>query len=136
MPDCIFCKIIRGDAPALIVYEDDAAMAFLDITPVNVGHTLVVPKAHYENFAETADDALAKLFPLVKRVAKAAAAATGAHGFNVGINTGHAAGQVVMHTHIHVMPRFDGDGLVHWPKRHLTDDQMQDAATKISALLK
>src|SRR5512141_2260203 len=108
MNDCLFCKIIKGDVPALKVYEDEAVFAFLDIAPVNVGHTLIVPKGHYENCAETPDEAMAAIMRVVKRVGDAARKVTGAPGYNVGINCGKVAGQVIMHTHVHVMPRFEG----------------------------
>lgn len=135
MIDCIFCKIIKGDIPALKVYEDSKVIAFLDITPISVGHTLVVPKAHYPDLSATADEVLGPLFAAVKKVAKAAVEATGAHGFNVGVNTGPAAGQVVMHTHVHVMPRTQGDGLTHWPKRAVTEEQMAATAEAMSRRL-
>lgn len=135
MTDCVFCKIIRGEIPSLKVYEDDRVFAFLDIQPVNVGHTLVVPKAHAENCLATADDDMAAIMRVVRRIGDAALRATGAQGFNVGINCGEAAGQVVMHTHVHVMPRFEGDGLQHWPKREVTKEQSAKAASDIAALL-
>src|SRR5689334_16525062 len=115
MNDCLFCKIVKGDIPCTKVYEDDDVLAFLDIQPVNVGHTLVVPKAHHQDCAATPDDVMAALMRTVRRVGAAALEASGAQGYNVGINCGTVAGQVIMHTHVHVMPRFEGDGLKHWP---------------------
>lgn len=135
MNDCLFCKIIKGDIPCLKVYEDGDVFAFLDIQPVNVGHTLVVPKAHHENCAETPDATLATLMSAAKRIGAAALKVTGAQGYNVGINCGTAAGQVIMHTHVHVMPRFDGDGLHHWPKKAVTKEEMEKAAAGIAAAL-
>lgn len=135
MSDCIFCKIIRGEIPSLKVYEDDRVFAFLDIQPVNVGHTLVVPKAHAENCLATPDEDMAAIMRVVRRIGDAALKATGAQGFNVGINCGAAAGQIVMHTHVHVMPRFDGDGLKHWPKREVAKGEMESTARKISQTL-
>jgi histidine triad (HIT) family protein len=135
MSDCLFCKIIAGQIPALKVFEDDFAVAFLDIQPVSLGHTLVVPKAHHQDLTETPDEALGRLFGLVKKVAAAAVRATGAEAFNVGVNTGSAAGQVIMHTHVHVMPRAAGDGLKHWPKKPVAEADMKAAAENIRKLL-
>ena len=135
MTDCIFCKIVKGEIPALKVYEDASVLAFLDITPISLGHTLVVPKAHYRDLTELPDDVLGPLFSAVKKVAKAAVEATGADAFNTGINTGPEAGQVVMHMHVHVMPRTQGDGLQHWPKRSVTREEMQRTADAMRAKL-
>lgn len=136
MTDCIFCKIIRGEIPSLKVYEDDRVFAFLDIQPVSIGHTLIVPKAHAENCLATADEDLSAVMRVVKRVGGAAIKATGAQGFNVGINCGEAAGQIVMHTHVHVMPRTEGDGLQHWPKRPVAKEDMEKAAAEMSRLMR
>ena len=131
MSNCLFCRIVQGEIPAFKVYENDAVIAFLDIQPVNAGHTLVVPKAHYENCAHTPDDAMAAVMSAAKEVAVAALRATGATAYNIGINCGAVAGQVIMHTHVHVMPRFEGDGLVHWPKREVTKEEMETIAQKM-----
>ena len=133
--DCIFCKIILGEIPAAKVYEDADAFAFLDIHPVNVGHVLVMSKAHHQDFGSMPEDAAARLFAAVHRVAGAAARAVGAPAFNIHVNNGQVAGQVVMHVHVHVIPRFADDGLTHWPKRPVTEAQMADAAAAISAAL-
>jgi histidine triad (HIT) family protein len=135
MSDCLFCKIIRGEIPCLKVYEDDFSFAFLDIGPVNIGHTLVVPKTHYQDVAAMPEGEAARLFGIVHRVGKAAPTAVGAEGFNIGMNTGAVAGQIVMHAHVHVMPRFPNDGLVHWGKKSYSDEEMKAAADKISSAL-
>lgn len=135
MSDCLFCRIIKGEIPALKVYEDADTFAFLDISPTNIGHTLVVPKAHHENCAVTPDATMAALIAAAKRVAHAALAATGAVAYNIGINCGEIAGQVIMHTHVHVIPRFEGDGLVHWPKRDVTKEELEKTAAEIRAKL-
>ena len=135
MSDCLFCKIIKGEIPCQKVYEDGDVFAFLDIQPVNVGHTLVVPKAHFANCGETPDEALAAVMSVAKRVGAAALKVTGAQGYNVGINCGAVAGQVIMHTHVHVMPRFEGDGLAHWPKKTVSKEEMEKAAAGIAAAL-
>lgn len=135
MNDCLFCKIIRGEIPSQKVYEDERSFAFLDIGPVNLGHTLIVPKEHHQDFAAMPEEEVGTLFVAVQRVAKAAAAAVGAPGFNIGINTGTTAGQVVMHAHVHVMPRFEGDGLKLWPKREISLSDMEKAAEDIRRAL-
>ena len=116
MSDCIFCKIIKKEIPSDIVYEDNKFLAFLDITPINKGHVLVVPKTHSVNILDTNDSVLTQVRPVAKKVAKAMAKAVGAEGFNVGVNNGSVAGQVVMHLHLHLIPRFSKDGFTHWPK--------------------
>lgn len=135
MNDCLFCRIIKGEVPSQKVYEDADVFAFLDIQPVNVGHTLIVPKAHHANCAETPDEVLAAVMAVAKRVGAAALKVTGAQGYNVGINCGAVAGQVIMHTHVHVMPRFEGDGLRHWPKRAVSKEEMEKAAREIAQAL-
>lgn len=137
MTECIFCKIIRGELPSMKVYEDDFATAFLNIVgPVNPGHTLIVPNAHHENVSGMSEADAARLFAVVHRVGNAAPGAVGAQGFNIGVNNGPVAGQIVMHAHVHVMPRFENDGLGHWPKKSFTETEMREAADKIAAALK
>lgn len=135
MSDCIFCRIIAGEIPCDKLYEDETTMAFVDITPVNLGHALVVPKSHHDNLLVTPDESCADIMRTVRRVAKATLAVTGAQAFNLGVNTGAEAGQVVMHTHFHVMPRHAGDGLTHWPKKTLTREEMAETAAKVRAEL-
>lgn len=109
MDDCLFCKIISGEIPAKIVYEDDTSIAFLDIAPCTEGHTVVIPKKHYENFTDMNEKDAGNLFASVKKIASAVEKATGADGSNIGLNNGKAAGQEVPHVHIHIIPRKDGD---------------------------
>lgn len=135
MTDCLFCKIIRGEIPCQKVYEDENTFAFLDIGPVNLGHTLVVPKTHYQDWLAMPEGEAVRLFATVHRVATAAIKAVAAGGFNLGMNTGAVAGQLVMHAHAHIMPRFEGDGLKHWPKREIAAEDMARAAAGIRAEL-
>ncbi len=114
MSDCIFCKIIKGEIPCHKVYEDDSVIAFLDIHPVSYGHTLVVPKSHYADFLNTPPEVIADLMAVVQKIAPAILEATKNEAFNIGINTGKLAGQVIFHTHIHIMPRSVNDGLTMW----------------------
>ena len=108
--DCIFCQIIRKEAPASIVYEDDRVVAFLSNRPVNEGHTLVVPKKHYENIYDIPEEEIAYLFKIVKRVAHAVRDAMAAEGIRVVQNNGWAAGQVIFHFHVHVIPMKPHEG--------------------------
>lgn len=111
--NCVFCQIIRKQAPACIVYEDDRVVAFLSNRPVNEGHTLVVPKAHYENIYEIPEDDIAYLFRIVKRVAVGVRDAMASEGIRVVQNNGCAAGQVVFHLHVHVIPMQPHEGFMH-----------------------
>ena len=104
--DCIFCKIIAGDIPSSKVYEDEEVLAFLDISQVTPGHTLVVPKTHARNLLEMDETATAQLFARVSKVAKKVATATQAKGMNIISNMEEIAGQSVFHTHVHILPRY------------------------------
>jgi len=106
---CPFCRIASGKAPASIVYEDATVLAFMDLNPANVGHILVVPKEHWENIYEAPEDVLADLFSVVKRVSAAVKKTVGAEGISILQLNGRAAGQSVMHFHVHIIPRFRGD---------------------------
>lgn len=112
--DCLFCKIVAGEIPAHKVYEDDKFIAFLDIKPVNPGHALIIPKAHYRNLFDMPSDLMSELGPLIKKIALAVKEATKAEGINIGWNNEPAAGQLIYHSHTHIMPRFEGDGFEHW----------------------
>ena len=111
--NCVFCLIIRKQAPASIIYEDEQVAAFLSNRPVNWGHTLVVPKKHYENIYEISEEEAAYLFKIVKRVADAVKAATGTEGIRIVQNNGEAAGQVVFHLHVHIIPMRPGNQFYH-----------------------
>ena len=132
---CVFCKIVRGEIPSLKVYEDDKTLGFLDIAPINAGHTLVIPKEHSDSIAELSDDAAADLMIKVKTIAPKIAKAVGASAFNLGVNNGKISGQIIPHTHIHIIPRFEKDGLKHWPGRKYEEKVMQTLAEKIKKSL-
>jgi histidine triad (HIT) family protein len=111
-PDCIFCAILAGDVPASIVHEDGETVAFLDISPITPGHTLVVPRGHAASLAELDPAAGSAVFRTGMRVAEALRATDlRADGVNLFVSDGAAAGQEVPHVHLHVIPRFPGDGL-------------------------
>ena len=109
-PDCLFCKIAAGAIPAKLVYEDDRVMAFLDILPRAPGHTMVIPKWHAPTLVALPDGEIAPLFSAVKKVAATLMEALGPDGITMGINQGRASGQEVDHLHVHLMPRWHGDG--------------------------
>lgn len=112
MADCIFCKIIAGEIPSSKVYEDDRVVAFLDISQVTPGHTLVVPKQHFRNLLEMDADSTSQLFARVPGIARKVMKATGAAGMNIINNNEEIAGQTVFHTHVHLAPRYEEtDGL-------------------------
>jgi histidine triad (HIT) family protein len=109
-PKCLFCRIAAGSVPAQLVYEDAAAIAFLDVHPAARGHALVVPRAHAETLLDLDAAAVGDLFRAVKEVQRKVQAALRPFGFNVGWNHGRAAGQVVPHLHVHVLPRYADGG--------------------------
>ncbi len=104
--DCIFCKIVAGEIPASKVYEDDHFLAFLDISQVTPGHTLVIPKKHARNLLELTPDETADLFNVVSRVTKKVESATQPQGMNIISNMEEIAGQSVFHSHVHILPRY------------------------------
>ncbi len=131
--DCIFCKIVRKEIPSSIVYEDRGSLAFLDISPLNKGHTLVIPKNHYETIADIPEKEIGELARVVRNVAIAVKKATGAPGINITQNNGRAAEQLVPHAHFHIIPRFGGDGIIlsHLKKKY-ESGEMEKTRVKIS----
>ena len=111
MQECLFCQIINGEKPSHKVYEDENTYAFLDINPRNKGHTLVIPKKHRETFLDLKEKEVTSLFQKVQKIAKAVKKATNAEGFNLLQNNEKAAGQIVDHVHIHVIPRYTEDNV-------------------------
>jgi histidine triad (HIT) family protein len=132
----IFEMIAAHEIPAEIVYEDEHTVAFLDIKPTNHGHTLVIPRTAYRNILETPDEETAHIMSTVKKVAKAVREGLGAQGVNVVFNNETAAGQDVFHTHAHVIPRFEGDGLRGWEQHAYPDEnKMREVAEKLRIAL-
>ena len=130
MSNCVFCKVIQGEIPCDKVYEDDEVLAFLDINPINKGHCLVIPKEHYDNLLEMPEELAQQIIRVVKKVAPSVMEATQADGFNLGVNSGSAAGQIVFHAHFHVIPRHSDDGLEHWPHKKYESDEEKEAIGK------
>ena len=116
-PNCVFCKIVRGELPASVVLTTDDAVAFLDINPVTKGHTLVVPRAHHTDLAGLPAAIAAQVGALLPQLCRAVQAATGSEGLNVIVNNGRVAGQTINHVHWHIIPRFRDDP-VDWPWPH------------------
>lgn len=135
MEDCIFCKIANKEIPADIIHEDEHSVSFLDLRPVNKGHALVIPKKHFNDLLETDDEDLAFLISEVKKIGQAVMSATGATGFNLGVNTRSAAGQVVFHTHFHVIPRYENDGLKMWPHSETTPQTRVEMVAEIKKFI-
>jgi histidine triad (HIT) family protein len=110
MADCIFCRIVAGELKAHVVYEDESVLAFLDIHPASRGHVMVIPKAHAESLDRLDEPQIGGLFLGVKAVMGILEKALKPAGMNVGWNHGWAAGQRVDHLHVHLIPRYAGDG--------------------------
>ena len=110
-PDCIFCKVVAGEIPAGIVFENESAVAFLDIGPLAEGHLLVVPREHYTHVVDMPPAECGRLLATVPTLGRALLDVTGAQGFNVLLNNGRIAGQVVPHVHCHLIPRKPADDL-------------------------
>ncbi len=130
MQTCLFCKIIAGIIPAHKVYEDDKVFAFLDIGPVSEGHTLVIPKTHAENLSAGSREDARALMDVIHSLAPKILKAVGADGYNLGMNHGECAGQEVMHTHLHIMPR-KNDVPRTFTKMHPSSDELAMTAQKI-----
>ncbi|MBW9222204.1 HIT family protein [Methanothermococcus sp. SCGC AD-155-C09] len=105
---CIFCKIAKGEIPAKILYEDEKTLAFLDISPRSKGHTLIIPKEHYETFEELPEEVAIDLIKAIKRVIKKLKSLN-PDGYNILNNNGPVAGQEVPHVHFHIIPRYKGE---------------------------
>ncbi len=108
--ECIFCSIVQGAIPSETLYEDEDTMAFLDIRPTNKGHTLIIPKVHVENLYTMDEHVLLSVMKTAQKVARTVKEWLHADGINLTMNNGAAAGQVVFHAHIHIIPRFNNDG--------------------------
>lgn len=114
--DCIFCRIVRGEAPSLAVYEDEHAMVFMDIAGDVDGHMVAIPKKHVRNLLDCDGDTLEHLSHAVKAVADHCVNVCGYDGVNLLHASGEAAGQSVPHLHVHIIPRREGDGVDAWPR--------------------
>jgi histidine triad (HIT) family protein len=135
-PDCLFCKIIAGEIPCTKIYEDQQTLAFADINPITDGHTLVIPKAHHENLMEMSPEALAATHATCQKVARAIKQGLGSGGVAVLQLNGRAANQLVMHYHVHLVPRNgpeDGIKTFDWEVRPGDMNRISELAAKIAA---
>lgn len=110
MERCIFCEIVAGRAPASMVFEDELSVAFMDLMPVTKGHLLIVPKQHVRNLYDCPPELAAHLMAVTTELAGPVREATGCEGFDVFVANEAVAGQEVWHLHVHLLPRFTGDG--------------------------
>ncbi len=134
MAGCIFCEIARGEREAARVFEDAAVVAFLDHRPLFPGHTLIIPRAHYETMLDAPPEVLSGLFEAARRTGKALQAALACDGFFVAVN--NRVSQSVPHLHVHAVPRTRGDGLkgFFWPRRPYRDDaHLEEVRAKLAA---
>ena len=134
-PDNIFAKILRGEIPCHKVYEDDAFVAFMDVMPQTPGHTLVLPKAACRNLLDAPPDVLARLLPMVQRVAHAVKKGMGAEGITISQFNEHAGGQTVFHLHVHVIPRHEDAPMKHHARGFAPKEELEANAEKIRAAL-
>lgn len=130
--DCLFCKIVAGEISAHKIYEDENFLSFLDIYPTNPGHALIIPKEHHRNIFDLPANILEKAGPVAQKIAAAVRKAATADGLNIIMNNEPAAGQIIFHAHIHLVPRFENDGFKHWKGKNTpTEEELHDLMEKI-----
>ena len=130
--NCVFCKIVRKEAPAGIVYEDAQTMAFMDIRPVSEGHMLIIPKQHFEDVFDTPEEIVAYVHRITKRIAAAVKEATGAEGISIVQQNGKAAGQDIFHLHVHIIPRFEGRETTRFSRASIASrESLEEGAARI-----
>lgn len=129
--DCIFCKIISGEIPAEKVYEDAETLAFMNLNPTNKGQVLVIPKDHVENIYGLSEELAARMMLTTKKLALAVKNGVDADGVNLIMNNEEAAGQVIFHAHMHIIPRFNDDGLKHWPANAYGEGEIVEWGEKV-----
>jgi histidine triad (HIT) family protein len=132
MAECVFCKIVAGEIPCTKVFEDGLCIAFLDIGPISPGHTLLIPKAHYETIHQMPADEAAHLARHIPLLAAAVQKAVRAEGINVLQNNGLCSGQEVFHVHVHLIPRWPEDGLgFRWPAKQADPEVLKEQAEAV-----
>jgi histidine triad (HIT) family protein len=135
--DCIFCDIIERKSPAEIIYEDEKVISFLDIRPINYGHTLVIPKKHYEDFISVPADEMNAVINVTQNISEAVSKSLKADGFNIIANNGAAAGQRVFHFHFHIIPRYKTDKFNYRPElKNYNNGGLKEFADKIRSAVK
>jgi histidine triad (HIT) family protein len=136
MSDCVFCRIVARQIPATVVHEDEQVLAFMDLGQVNPGHVLVALKAHVENLFGLEAKQAGAVAVAAARIARAIRIAFAPHGLSVYQANGKAAGQTVLHYHVHLVPRYEGDGMaLSWPVKNPPREKLEDYAAKIRSSL-
>jgi histidine triad (HIT) family protein len=137
MEDCVFCRIAQGKEWAAVVWSDEEHIAFMDRYPASKGHTLVAPKRHFRDLLEMDEEGVGRLFASVARVAKAVHRALAPAGINVLQNNGSAAGQVIFHTHVHIIPRYGNPESLHFRsgRMRVTEEELMEVAALIRRYL-
>ncbi|MCM8540396.1 MAG: HIT family protein [Lentisphaeraceae bacterium] len=137
MSHCIFCKIINKELPVDIVYENEHVLAFLDIAPINKGHTLVIPKSHHSSITTPSDDEMLHMMKVASQIGRALMKGCDYDGFNLHLANGNCAGQVVDHAHLHVIPRIGTDGFHwNWRSQKYEDGEKQELIEKMHSRMK
>lgn len=132
MENCIFCKIAQGEIPSATLYEDEDFRVILDLGPASKGHALIMPKVHAADLYELPDEVAAKALVLAKKMAARMTEALQCDGFNLVQNNGECAGQTVFHFHIHLIPRYKGDGVgISWKPGTLSEEDKEEILAKI-----
>ena len=130
--NCIFCKLANGEIPTATLYEDEDFRVILDASPASKGHALILPKEHYANLYELDDEVAAKALVLAKKMITKLTDLLGCDGYNIVQNNGEAAGQTVFHFHMHLIPRYQGDGVeLTWKPGSLTDEDRDEILAKL-----
>ncbi|MBR0381972.1 MAG: HIT family protein [Eubacterium sp.] len=130
--ECIFCKIANGQIPSSTIYEDSHFRVILDINPATRGHSLIIPKEHYDNIYDMDAETAGKLFSLAAYIARSIQKGTDCDGLNIVQNNGEAAGQTVDHLHLHLIPRYKGDGQkILWTPHESDADELEEIRKKI-----
>ncbi len=135
MKNCLFCKIIKGDIPSTKIYEDKRFLAFLDINPINRGHTLLIPKKHSRNIFDIDNQTLQRISLIIKKLSTAIKESLNVDGINIHINNEPAAGQVIFHTHIHIIPRLIDDNIKMWEGKKYKENEIEKIVKKIKEQL-
>ncbi len=133
MSDCIFCKIAQGEIPSKTIYEDEKFRVILDLAPVTKGHALILPKKHAINLFELSDETAAEAIVLAKKIAGKMREKLKCDGLNLLQNNGETAGQTIHHFHIHVIPRYEGDGQeLGWVPNEATQEELEMVRKEIT----
>jgi histidine triad (HIT) family protein len=135
MENCIFCKIAKGEIPSKKIYEDEEVFSFLDINPSTKGHTLIIPKKHYENIHDTPEETLKHIIATAKKLAKKLKEKLNATGINIVNASGKDAQQSVFHLHFHIIPRYEDDNLNIWHHENKKEKPTQDELEEIKNII-